>query len=116
HTGSPDAEDFRRLTDVLGSGEAAGQELLQRMRRFQVEQQGFSDIAQHVTIMPDGSVFLGRPWDRPPVSARGFNGSAARGPLMVALVGDFSVETPGEEVLAAAAEVIAGLRRAFSLP
>lgn len=66
-----------------------GEASVEAMRRFHVEERGFSDIAQHVTIDPDGFVWTGRDWNQPPASARGFNGTTARGPFMFEMVGDF---------------------------
>lgn len=51
---------------------------------------GWSDIAQHLTIAPDGTLWTGRDWNRPPCSSRGMNGSRKEGPFMIALVGNFN--------------------------
>lgn len=76
------------------------------------------DLAQHLTIGPDGSLWLGRSWDLPPASAAGHNGTAAAGPFMITLVGDFR---PGQDAFAdpqreVAAQVIALLQDRFHLP
>lgn len=50
---------------------------------------GMVDIAQHLTIAPDGVLWTGRPFDMIPASARGHNGTAAIGPFMIEIVGLF---------------------------
>jgi hypothetical protein len=52
---------------------------------------GWSDIAQHVTVDPEGFVWTGRNWNQPPVSAKSFNGTTAAGPFMFETVGDFDI-------------------------
>lgn len=50
---------------------------------------GMVDIAQHLTIAPDGVLWTGRPFDMIPASVRGHNGTAAAGPFMIEIVGLF---------------------------
>lgn len=68
-----------------------GQPTVEAIRRYHVEQLGWFDIAEHLTIGADGSLWTGRHLDRPPASASGHNGSAREGPLMIEMVGDFDV-------------------------
>lgn len=66
-----------------------GEATVRAMRDYHVGKKGWSDIAQHLTIGPDGSLWGGRHLDRPPASAAGRNGDAHRGPLMIEMVGNF---------------------------
>lgn len=77
HTWRPARADWR------------GEATLVAMRRYHVEVLRWVDLAQHLTIGPDGSLWTGRSVDSPPASAAGCNGTVQQGPLMVALVGDF---------------------------
>nr|MBS0022226.1 caspase family protein [Gammaproteobacteria bacterium] len=62
---------------------------IQGMWRHHTHDCGWSDIAQHVTIDPEGFIWTGRGWNQPPVSAAAFNGSRTHGPFMVEMIGDF---------------------------
>ncbi|HEU4564459.1 MAG TPA: caspase family protein [Gemmatimonadaceae bacterium] len=90
---------------------------------------GWSDIAQHVTIAPDGSIWTGRDWNRPPASAAGHNGDRLAGPFMVVLIGDFdrgrdvpaldadpATAEPADPQLRAAVDVVARVQERFHLP
>ena len=66
------------------------------MWRFHTQTHGWTDIAQHLTIAPTGTVWSGRNWNAPPASAAGHNGTAAAGPFMFEIVGDFDL---GRDVL-----------------
>ena len=66
------------------------------MWRFHTQDRGFSDIAQHLTIDPQGFVWTGRNWNAAPASAIGHNGTAVAGPFMFETVGDFDT---GRDVL-----------------
>jgi N-acetylmuramoyl-L-alanine amidase len=87
------------------------------MWRFHTETNGWSDIAQHVTIAPDGRIWEGRDWNLRPASASGHNGSGTAGPFMFEIVGDFDV---GRDALsgpqrAAVVGVIARVLQRFGL-
>jgi hypothetical protein len=77
HTWRPRQEDYNELATI------------EAMWRYHTQQNGWRDIAQHITIAPDGTIWTGRDWNLPPASAAGFNGNAAVGPFMFETIGDF---------------------------
>ncbi|HEX7082383.1 MAG TPA: caspase family protein [Gammaproteobacteria bacterium] len=77
HTWRPNHAQFR------------GHDTIVAMWRYHTQEKGWSDIAQHVTIDPEGMIWTGRNWNRPPASASGQNGNASFGPFMIETVGDF---------------------------
>lgn len=95
-----------------------GHESIVAMWRFHTEHNGWSDIAQHITIAPDGSIWTGRDWNRAPASAAGHNGNSRAGPFMFELIGDFDVgrDDWGGEQKRVALEVIASVQKKFDLP
>jgi hypothetical protein len=105
HTFRPRRQDFRGLATV------------EAMRKFHMEQNGWSDIAQHLTIDPQGGLWTGRNWNMAPASATGHNGTAAEGPFMIEMVGDFDAgQDPFDgDQRTAALETVAHLLRAFKL-
>lgn len=97
--------------------EFLGRASLQDMWRDHTETQGWTDLAQHVTVDPAGRIWLGRNFNRAPASARGFNGNDRAGPFMVVMIGDFAAgETPTEAQLAATLGAIAAVQRRAGLP
>ena len=88
------------------------------MFRDHTQRRRFRDIAQHITIAPDGTIFLCRNWNLPPASSVGFNGNRRLGPFMFETVGDFNVgrdpftDPQRKTVLT----VIALVQRRFRLP
>lgn len=77
HTWRPSHRDFK------------GHETIVSMWRYHTQNNGWSDIAQHITIDPEGFIWLGRNWNKPPASAAGHNGNSAFGPFMFEMIGDF---------------------------
>lgn len=103
HTWRPRQREFKGLRTV------------EAMCRVHKEELGLGDIAQHITIDPDGFVWTGRAWNQPPASAVGHNGTRAAGPFMFELVGDFDEgqdQLKGEQRRSALC-VIAALQRRF---
>jgi len=45
-----------------------GEESVRAMWTFHTQQRGFDDIAQHVSIAPDGTIWSGRDWNKAPAS------------------------------------------------
>jgi hypothetical protein len=91
---------------------------IEAMERDHRENRGFSDIAQHITIAPDGTIWTGRSWDAPPASAVGNNGNRDRGPFMFEIIGDFDTnqEVLGGDQKETVLTVIASIQKKFSLP
>jgi hypothetical protein len=105
HTWSPRRADYRGLDSIVG------------MWRYHTRECGWSDIAQHLTIAPDGTLWTGRGWNSAPASASGHNGTSKEGPFMFEMIGNFDhghdrFEGPQRE---AALEVIARVQERFGL-
>lgn len=79
HTWRPNHAQWRGHDSMVG------------MWRFHTQDRGFADIAQHLTIDPEGHVWTGRNWNAAPASAVGHNGTSAAGPFMFETVGDFDL-------------------------
>lgn len=77
HTWKPERKDY------------AGESTIRAMWNYHVNDQGWADIAQHVTVAPDGIIWTGRDWNMAPASNAGDNGDAAAGPFMFEMVGNF---------------------------
>lgn len=116
-TRMPSARDYRELAESLGSRGLAGQQVCLRLWRRHTEHRGFVHVGAHLLIDPDGSLWLGRPWDLPPISIRGLNGNLATGPLCIALIGDLehAREESGESQHRALIVALGGLQQAFDL-
>jgi hypothetical protein len=56
--------------------------MLARQHRADLDR-GWTDIGQHATVAPDGTIWTGRSWNRPPCSAAGRNGNRVRGPFLI---------------------------------
>jgi hypothetical protein len=94
-----------------------GHETIVGMWRYHTETKGWQDIAQHITIAPDGSIWLGRNWNLPPASAAGHNGNSTAGPFMFEMIGNFdrgNDDFEGEQ-RKTTLEVIARIQRKFQL-
>lgn len=95
-----------------------GHETIVAMWRFHTQTNHWSDIAQHISIDPDGKIWLGRDWNRPPASAAGHNGNAQAGPFMFEIIGDFDEgKDPFDgEQRKTVLDVIARVQHRFGLP
>jgi hypothetical protein len=94
-----------------------GERSMEGMWRSHTVERKFSDIAQHLTIDPEGMVWTGRNWNNAPASAVGHNGNSVAGPFMFEIVGNFDL---GGDALAGAQrqavlDVITLVNRRFGL-
>jgi peptidoglycan hydrolase-like protein with peptidoglycan-binding domain len=76
HTYKPDHSDFNGKNHI---------KLQQAMRNYHVNQRGWSDIGQHVTLFPDGLFVIGRDFDKTPAGIEGYN----TGAFMTEMLGNF---------------------------
>lgn len=106
HTWRPRHADFR------------GHDTIVSMWRHHTQVKGWSDIAQHITIDPEGMIWLGRNWNLPPASAAGHNGNKAFGPFMFEMIGDFDAgrDPFGGAQKDTALRVVALVQSRFRLP
>lgn len=105
HTFRP---DHARTAEIGMEAALAG------MRKAHLER-GFDDIAQHVTVAPDGLIWSGRDWNMDPASV-GFGMNA--NVFMFETVGNFDIghdELAGPQLDSVLA-VIATVQRRFRLP
>jgi len=77
HTWRPTKKNYNEHDTILG------------MWRYHTQTRGWSDIGQHVTVAPDGMIWLCRNFNWSPASAKGFNGNSSAGPFMIEIIGDF---------------------------
>lgn len=66
-------------------------ELQEGMKNFHINVNGWSDVGQHLTLMPDGLWVTGRPFDITPASIKGWN----TGALAVEMLGNFDIKGTG---------------------
>ena len=106
HTWRPARADFQGHSTIVS------------MWRFHTQEMGWRDIAQHITIDPEGFIWLGRNWNLPPASAAGHNGNAQFGPFMFEMIGNFDAgHDPFDGAQRETAlQVIARVQARFGLP
>lgn len=106
HTSAPDHARWQAI------GSAA---CVEGMCRHHVDERCFDDIAQHVSIMPDGEIWTGRDWNKTPASV-GFGLNT--GVFMLEMVGNFDegCDRLGPAQLAATLTVVRTVQRHFALP
>lgn len=68
HTWRPTQQQYRGPSTIEG------------MWRHHTQTNGWSDIAQHVSVGPEGAIWLCRNFNWSPASALGFNGNAVAAP------------------------------------
>ena len=92
-----------------------GEPCIARMCQFHVGTRKFDDIAQHVSIAPDGLIWTGRDWNKTPASV---GGVLNRGAFMFEAIGNFDAgndRLQGEQ-LKSVVTVIRAVQRRFRLP
>lgn len=104
NTYSPSHKDF------TGSNHL---QLQAAMRSYHVKTNGWQDIGQHFTIMPDGMIVTGRSLELDPASIQGWNSGA----ICIEMLGDFSGRDPFQGAQAESAfRFNAALVKRFGLP
>lgn len=94
-----------------------GEESVESIRKYHVKTRGYRDFAQHVTLGPDGSIWLGRDWNLAPASATGHNGFDYKAhPFMVETAGDFRTDKLEGAQLENLIRMIAAVQERFGLP
>lgn len=78
HTWRPNHKNFKGNNGI---------ELQQGMRNYHVNNLGWSDIGQHVTLLPDGTFVTGRDFGQNPASITGKN----TGAFAVEMLGNFDI-------------------------
>ncbi len=103
HTWQPSHRDYDGLACI------------ERMALFHVRDRRFDDIAQHVSIAPDGMIWTGRDWNKDPASV-GFGMNS--GVFMFETIGNFDHGFDRLEgaQLDAVVAVIDAVQRHFRLP
>ncbi len=92
-----------------------GEACIERMCRFHVDDRKWDDIAQHVSIAPDGTIWTGRDWNKTPASVGGVLNTGA---FMFEAIGNFDAghdKLEGEQ-LQSVVHVIRAVQRRFRLP
>lgn len=94
-----------------------GEDSVKSIRDYHVKVRKYRDFAQHVTLGPDGSIWLGRDWNLAPASATGHNGYDFQArPFMVETFGDFRTDTLEGAQLDNLVRMIAAVQERFDLP
>lgn len=99
HTWSPTAAQYR------------GKETWEAIRRYHMQERGWSDIGYHYGIGSDGTIWTLRPVTRSGAHVLNRN----RHTIGVAMVGNFDVEDPAKYGLKVAAQVVKALVERFKL-
>ena len=78
------------------------------MRNYHMKNNNWSDIAQHITLFPDGRMLTGRSFGRTPASIKGYN----TGAFMVEMIGNF--DRGNDNLTGKQREMIIGIARYFN--
>jgi hypothetical protein len=82
HTFKPDHSNYPKYNTL---------QMHKNMRNFHMNTNGWSDIAQNITIGKDGDIVTGRDIHLVPVSATGHNGTADSHPFAYEMIGNFDI-------------------------
>ena len=90
---------------------------VEAIRRYHVNVRKYRDFAQHVTLGPDGTIWLGRDWNLAPASATGHNGrDSGPRPFMVETFGNFLNDKLEGAQLSNLIRMISAVQKRFDLP
>jgi len=78
HTWKPEHSDFNGNNHMS---------LQDGMKDYHVDNNGWADIGQHITVFPDGVIVTGRDFNKDPVGISGHN----KGAFMVEMIGNFDI-------------------------
>lgn len=78
HTWKPDHRDYNGTNGIT---------LQTNMRNYHVNTKGWKDIAQHLTLLPDGQWVTGRDFNTDPASITGWN----EGAFSIEMLGNFDI-------------------------
>jgi hypothetical protein len=67
----------------------SGERTIEGMWRYHTGTNKWDDIAQHISIDPEGYIWSGRDLNKAPISSKGYNGTNQAGPFMFEMIGDF---------------------------
>lgn len=94
-----------------------GEASVEAIRRYHMNIRKYRDFAQHVTLGPDGSIWLGRDWNLAPASATGHNGyDYQHRPFMVEVFADFRTDKLEGAQHDNLVRMIAAIQERFDLP
>lgn len=105
HTAKPDHSMYNGHASIVS------------MYRYHTENRKFADIAQHISIAPEGTIWSGRNWNWRPASSENHNGTISSGPFMFETIGNFNEGCDSLEgsQLRSVLRVIATVQKKFNL-
>lgn len=89
---------------------------VQSIRDYHVKTRAYRDFAQHITLGPDGTIWLGRDWNWAPASATGHNGYDGQArPFMIETFGNFVIDKLEGAQLSNLIRIIASVQERWHL-
>jgi hypothetical protein len=104
HTYLPNYATFYQVKDYFA--------MVKNMENYHINNAGMSEIAQNLTIFPDGKIMLCRSFNTAPAGIKGFN----TGALCIENMGDFDKDVMNPEQKEAILVVNAALSVRFPIP